>query len=71
MESMRHLESLVIYNNELRDLDKNLEDLKMFPYLKELEMFQNPLAEEPYYRLRVIHALPNLFLLDRHVITGE
>jgi hypothetical protein len=34
-------------------------------------MFGNPLAEEPYYRLRVIHTLPKLFLLDRHVITGQ
>ena len=80
LEFMKHLETLVIYNNELRNLDKVLEDLSIYPYLKELgnskyiillEMMQNPLAEEPYYRLRVIHSLPNLFLLDRHVITGE
>ena len=33
---MGHLEALVIYNNELRDLDKNLDILKEFPYLTEL-----------------------------------
>ena len=33
---MKHLETLVIYNNELRNLDKVLEDLSIYPYLKEL-----------------------------------
>lgn len=36
-----------------------------------IELFQNPLAEEPYYRLRVIHKLPYIVLLDRHIVTGE
>lgn len=33
---MGHLEALVIYNNELRNLDENIETLKEFPYLTEL-----------------------------------
>jgi Leucine-rich repeat (LRR) protein len=36
LEKMRHLESLVIYNNELRDLDLNLDALSEYPYLQEL-----------------------------------
>jgi Leucine-rich repeat (LRR) protein len=36
LEGMKHLESIVVYNNELRDLDKNLEDLLIYPYLTEL-----------------------------------
>ncbi len=33
---MKHLETLIVSNNELRDLQKNLEFLEDFPYLKQL-----------------------------------
>ena len=69
ISTMRHLEHLLLYNNELRDLDKNLEILKELVYLKQLDLFGNPLAEEPYYRFRVINELNQLQLLDRHIIT--
>jgi hypothetical protein len=42
LQRMGHLEALVIYNNELRDLDKNLEILKEFPYLTELGSYYSP-----------------------------
>ena len=34
-------------------------------------MAANPLAEEPDYRLKIIHAMPQIELLDRHVVTIE
>jgi hypothetical protein len=55
----------------LRDLDKNLAILREFKHLKTLDLFKNPLAEEPNYRLRIIYELPWLKLLDRHIITLE
>lgn len=33
---MKHLETLLLYNNELRDLDKNIEFLKNYPHLTQL-----------------------------------
>jgi len=36
-----------------------------------LDLFGNPLAEEPDYRLKIIHTMPQIQLLDRHVVTFE
>ena len=55
---MQHIELLSVYNNELRGLDNAIEFLKNFTYLRHLDMFGNPLAEEPYYRDRVIYGIP-------------
>jgi hypothetical protein len=35
-----------------------LEFLSKFSFLEQLDLFGNPLAEEPDYRLRIIHAMP-------------
>ena len=32
-------------------------------------MFGNPLAEEPDYRLKIIKAMPQIKILDRHKVT--
>jgi hypothetical protein len=58
-------------NNELRDLDKNLDILRDFTQLVQLNLADNPVAEEPNYRLRVITAIPSVQVLDRHVVTLE
>ena len=63
---LKYLEILYLNNNKLRNLDKNLEILKTFTSLKNLNLFGNPIAEEPEYRSRVIYAIPNLEILDRH-----
>ena len=57
---LKHIETLSIYDNELRDLDKIIKELKELKNLKHLEMFQNPAAHEPNYKFRVIAALPTL-----------
>lgn len=64
-----HLRTLILNNNEIRDLDKNLEILKDFKQLVQLNLADNPVAEEPNYRLRIITAIPSVQVLDRHVVT--
>lgn len=39
IENMPHLETLSLYNNELRDLDKNIELLRKYTSLKQLGFF--------------------------------
>jgi Leucine-rich repeat (LRR) protein len=54
---MAHLQTLTVYNNELSDLDSNLDFLSGFVYLEHLELYDNPLSEEPYYKLKAIFNL--------------
>jgi len=68
----KFLETLFASHNQLRNLDKSLAFLSgTFAFLKELDLASNPLAEEPDYRLKIIHAMPQVELLDRHVVTVE
>jgi len=53
----------------LRDLDVFLEFLSRFAFLEQLDLFGNPLAEEPDYRLKIIKAMPQIKILDRHQVT--
>lgn len=66
---MKFLEVLFVDNNKLKNLDKVITFLKNFSFLKNLNLFGNPIAEEPEYRSRVIDALKSLETLDRHKIT--
>ncbi len=66
LSQMKFIQVLFLNDNKLRNLDKNLAVLKPFSFLKNLNMFNNPMAEEPEYRSRVIYALPSLEDLDRH-----
>lgn len=63
---MGHLQILSAYNNQLSDLDKNLDFLSDFTYLEHLNLYDNPLSEEPYYQKKVIYHLKSLKLFDRH-----
>ena len=42
--------------------------LKQFSFLKNLNLFGNPVAEEPEYRPRVVDAIKSLEIFDRHKI---
>jgi hypothetical protein len=46
-----------------------LVQLTKFQYLKQLDLFGNPLAEEPDYRLKIIYLMPQILTLDRHIVT--
>lgn len=60
---------LLAGDNQLRDLDKFISFLQGFAFLEQLDLFGNPLAEEPDYRFRLIHAMPQIKILDRHMVT--
>ena len=62
---------LTLSNNKLDDLENVLEELRPMNHLKNLDLFDNPIAQEDNYRLRVIGELPTLTMLDRHEITVE
>ena len=68
LKHMRHLVVLTLYNNELSHLDHNIEYQEDYVYLEQLELFGNPLSEEPNYRAKVLHFQRNLNLFDRHTI---
>ena len=65
------MDTLLIANNRMRNLDKFLVFLSKFAFLKHLDLFGNPLAEEPDYRLKIIYAMPQIQVLDRHPVTVE
>ena len=65
MSRFKHLDTLALNDNELRGLDGVLTFLKQFTLLRNLDLFNNPLAEEPNYRYKVILALPWIKLFDR------
>jgi hypothetical protein len=71
LSKMKFLETLLLGQNLLRNLDVILEILIKFTQLERLskvyvDLQGNPCAEEPYYRLKVIHAIPTLKVFDRH-----
>lgn len=66
--SFRFLRVLLARNNQLRNLDKQLQLLEKFAFLKKLDLFGNPVAEEPDYRLRLIYRIPQVEILDQRVV---
>ena len=64
--NMKFLNVLFLNDNKLRNLDVNIQFLKNFSFLENLNLFGNPLSEEPEYRPRIIFALPSLKIFDRH-----
>jgi hypothetical protein len=65
------LQQLSLNDNFLDDLNGTLAELQQLNYLKVLDLFNNPIAQEDNYRLRVIGALETLDILDRHEITDQ
>ncbi|NWY72215.1 LRC72 protein, partial [Erithacus rubecula] len=72
--ALKHLCSLQIlflHNNKLKKLGKTVKELKGMISLQTLNLFQNPLAYDPDYRLYVIYFLPSVQLLDRKLVTEK
>lgn len=70
IKKFKFLETLFLAKNQLEGLEEFLAFLsKNFAFLKYLDLQDNPLAAEPYYRLRVIKALPSVNVLDQQMIT--
>ncbi|KAH9491849.1 hypothetical protein Btru_029891 [Bulinus truncatus] len=66
--SLRHITCLTVltlHNNQLINLEKILKEFDKMKSLSVLNLFNNPAAQEPGYRLFVIYMCPSLTLLDR------
>lgn len=50
LQNLRYLRSLSLYSNKLRDLKATLPYIRHLQYLVALDLFDNPLANEPNYR---------------------
>ncbi|KAL5007599.1 hypothetical protein ScPMuIL_016405 [Solemya velum] len=62
------LRVLMLQNNQLTKLETVVQEFHKMHALKTLNLFNNPIAQEPDYRLFVIHAVPSVTLLDRQEV---
>ncbi|KAM6283138.1 leucine-rich repeat-containing protein 72 [Porphyrio hochstetteri] len=69
LKHLRALRILLLHNNQLKELGKTVKELKGMISLQTLNLFHNPLAQDPDYRLYVIYFLPSVQLLDRQSVT--
>lgn len=69
LRKFKFLDTLLLGNNQLRDLDRFLVQLTKFAFLQQLDLFGNPLAEEPDYRMKLVYLMPQIKTLDRHMVT--
>jgi len=65
-----NLELLHLADNQITDLSIQLRELQAMPFLKQLELLGNPVAEETNYRAQVLFHMPSIKVLDRHVVTA-
>jgi hypothetical protein len=68
---LRYLEVLLLANNRLSNMELVSQQLASLRFLKQLDLFGNPLAEEQNYRLYIVHQHPQLELLDRRSVSDE
>ncbi|XP_043821113.1 leucine-rich repeat-containing protein 72 [Dromiciops gliroides] len=73
IEGLRHLVSLnvlMLHNNQLKNLDAVVDELKLMNNLRTLNLYRNPLSQDAkQYRMYTVYHLPSLWLLDRKEIT--
>ncbi|XP_010186851.1 PREDICTED: leucine-rich repeat-containing protein 72 [Mesitornis unicolor] len=65
LKHLRSLQILLLHNNQLKKLVETVKELKGMISLQTLNLFRNPLAQDPDYWLYVIYFLPSVQLLDR------
>eukprot|EP00892_Ulva_mutabilis_P010210 jgi/Ulvmu1/7561/UM037_0105.1 len=68
LSSLRSLKELDLSSNCIRDVEKVQKTLACLQSLEVLNLANNPCCEEAEYRLKLIHAIPSLKILDCHVI---
>ena len=69
-QRFKFLTTLSLNDNLLEDFDSTLKVLKRLRNLLSLDLFNNPIAEEEDYRLRVLANNPSLEIFDRHRCTN-
>jgi len=69
LKCFKFMRTLLVSNNQIRNLDKQLELLTRASFIRKLDLFDNPIADEPDYRLRMIYHVPQVELLDRLGVT--
>ncbi|KAK6190712.1 hypothetical protein SNE40_002515 [Patella caerulea] len=70
LQHLTCLKLLFLNNNQLTRLDSVLSELKKMNCLQTLNLFDNPIAQEPDYRIHVINALKSVVLLDRQEVNN-
>ena len=68
--ALKKLAELYLRKNVISDLTE-VKYLTYCPSLKVLWLWDNPIAEHPYYRPYIIRTLPNLAKLDNAAVTPE
>ncbi|XP_064599950.1 leucine-rich repeat-containing protein 72-like [Liolophura sinensis] len=71
LQHLTSLQVLMLHNNQLTDLQGVIREFSKMGNLKTLNLFDNPIAQEPDYRIFVIKNLPKLELLDRREVSRE
>lgn len=71
LKHFKFLRVLLASNNQISNLTKQLQLLSRQSFLKKLELFDNSVADEPEYRLRMIYHAPQIEILDRLGVTME
>jgi hypothetical protein len=69
LKQFKFLRVLLASNNQIRNLDKQLLLLTRLSFLRKLDLFDNSVADEPDYRLRMIYHCPQVEILDRTGVT--
>lgn len=50
-------------------MDKIIKNIKGLTSMKILDLFDNPAAHEPNYKMRVLNDIQSIDILDRHKIS--
>jgi Leucine-rich repeat (LRR) protein len=67
--TVRHLTNLrvlFLHSNELIDVDTSAHELAYLRNLRNLSLFNNPIALEKNYRILFVHKIPSLEIFDRN-----
>ncbi|XP_075070183.1 leucine-rich repeat-containing protein 72 isoform X2 [Mixophyes fleayi] len=71
LKHLTSLHTLMLHDNHLAKLQTTVQELKGMSNLRILNLFHNPLDQDPGYRPYVIHHLPSVLLLDRESVAPK
>jgi hypothetical protein len=68
---LKNLTHLSLNNNKLKDFWDSVNVLKKLKNLQELDLYENSLCDEPFYKLKIVHELRTLKIFDKNSIKNE